>query len=571
MLQIKLRLCKALSFISIAILTTGVASANSEKFIIKFNEGYLLENKALIKNKLYELTGNSDLNLEKIVNNTYSLNLNKSDDENQSILKQIKSDKNIKYIVKDRIGYFKPVPQTVPTFSFINGNLLNYSLDHSAQWDEFKAPQGVFLESKPNLVDGAWRYSTGSTADNPVIVAVLDTGIEYHDNLTRNIVKNVESTNDFGWNFSANNDDLSDETESYHGTHVAGTIAGHGPNVLGMGTALRVLPVKVCNAEGMFFESNVIKSIYWAIGEPVEGAPVNPYPAKVINMSFGIDEYVGKEADDCSQAVQEAIDYARSKGVVMVVAAGNSNMEYDLGSPAGCTGTIRVASTGPTGVRSYFSNYGHGITIAAPGGDKRFGIAGGILSTVKQGEGLDNSGYDFYQGTSMASPHVAGLAGLLYSINDLTRNYTGQDIEKLLYTTSHDFGISYSSESSCRGKKSCGHGIINANNALEAGLANYDILFSSPTVELLELTPDVNCRNSLVSPSKQQIIKAEGTWILVEDNVTCQNELDFTHPTLSIDTEKREIFAKYNHVVYKLNYQHNQCEQIGYDGVGCFK
>lgn len=567
----------------------------SNRYILKLNDankstidGYNRFNEIFIKK-----FGKNNFELRLLVNNTYLLTINYNKIKKnrsvshkyiQNLLEELRSDPALKYITKDRIGVFNPVPEPNYDHSLVDifnvkfkiNDLTNNSLDHSAQWDEFQAPEGVLLESKPNTSDGAWSY-TNNIETNPGLsqttVAVLDTGIEYNDNLAYNIVKHPNTDKFFGWNFSTDDNDLSDSTEGYHGTHVAGTIAANGPNIMGMGPLLKVLPVKICDSSGMFYESNVIRGIYWAIGEPVDGVPLNIYPAKVINMSFGIDEYVGKEVDECSPAVQEAIDYARDKGVVVVVAAGNSNKEHDLGSPGGCKGTIRVASTGPTGLRSYFSNYGSGISFSAPGGDKRFGQAGGILSTVKAQTGINNTGFDYYQGTSMASPHVAGLAGLVYSVSDSKYDYTAKQVEKILYTTTHDFGKSFEEESACVGSKSCGHGIINAKNAVEAAIANYDNLFSSPSFEFLDLKEDQNCKNGKLSPSKDKIIKPEGTWVLDETSKICQSQIQYTHPVISFDAEKYIVKASYGHVIYNLDLStsFSFCHQVGYDGMGCYR
>ncbi len=567
--------------------TSNYTNKKHERYIVKINDiNSNYRNFDNISNIFSKRLGKDNYKLKLLTNNTYSLEINDNtiglNKSVNHIIDELKLNPTIKYIIKDRVGFFKPVPDPQSEYALVKllnsklglKNLDNKRLDHSVQWDQFQIPEGVFLESTPYAYDGAWAY-TGLYENRrdyfPVIVAVLDTGIEYNDNLARNIVKDPNNNEFFGWNFSSNDNDLSDETGGFHGTHVAGTIAAHGTSIMGMGPMLQVLPVKICDATGMFYESNVIKGIYWAIGEPVDGVPINHYPAKVLNMSFGIDEYVGKEVDDCSPAVQEAIDFARDKGVVVIVAAGNSNKDYDLGSPGGCKGAIRVASTGPTGLRSYFSNYGHDISYAAPGGDKRFGQAGAILSTVKAGNGINDSGFDYFQGTSMAAPHVAGLAGLVFSVGDSVNNYTARQVEKILYTTTHDFGKGFEEESSCVGNKSCGHGIINAKNAVETAIANYSNLFSSPSADFLDLQDDSDCRNGMLVPSKDKILKPEGTWVLDETSKICQSSLSYTHPTISYDVVKDLVKASYGRVVYTLDVSKNfsSCQQIGYDGMGC--
>lgn len=575
---------KKIIFLSVCSFTFGVSCAVSAelpnnlkqqeyRYImrLKNNQQNILQVHNSVKNKLDTILLDSklkaDITIEPITQDQYLVSIKSklSSDKKSVILNKLSygvyntlaKDKTIKYIVKDRQGYFKPLPLLNADTSSVP-----YKLNHSAQWDEFTAPGGVYLESKPFMSDGAWKVSKGAS-NNPVTVAVLDTGIEFNNNLTASVL-------DAGWNFSANNNDTSDETASYHGTHVVGTIAANGVDVIGMAPEVKILPVKIPRADGLFFESNVIKAIYWASGANVPNAPKNSHPAKVINMSFGIDEYVDKEVDECSPAVQDAINYATNKGVVLVVAAGNSNLAKDLGSPGGCTGVIRVAATGPTGLRSYYSNFGEGITLAAPGGDKKYGLAGGVLSTVKDGQGLNGSGLDFFQGTSMAAPHVSGLAALIQAVGSEIKPYTSQDVEKLLYTTTHNFGVSYDSNDSCRGEKSCGHGIINANNALNAALANYDVLFSAPRPILLNLVQDENCRPGMSIPSQETVVTREGTWQLEQSSVICQKPLDYNYPALTLDANDNIIRANYGQVTYALNHNLNNCKQIGYDGVGCF-
>jgi serine protease len=331
-------------------------------------------------------------------------------DPTTALLNKLKSDPNVVYAVEDRKGHLKPLPKGPEPTEIV-------SISHDVQWDEFERPGGVMLETLPYLRDGAWAYTSGLT--NPsTVVAVLDTGITEHESLSRNLLRD-ESGKLWGWNFAANNSDLSDETESFHGTHVSGTIAGYGERVKGMGEDLKILTLKIPDASGMFYESAVINAIHWAVGNHVPGIPDNPYPAKVLNMSFGVDEKPGKEIDHCDAALQEALWAARQRGAVVVVAAGNDNRWEHFNAPAVCNGTIKVASTGPKGTRAYYSNYGPSVTFAAPGGDLSSGNkADGILSTVHPNGGYNGSGYDFYQGTSMASPHVAGVAALVYATSN---------------------------------------------------------------------------------------------------------------------------------------------------------
>lgn len=481
-------------------------------------------------------------------------NKNKND-ATQALLKKLQSDPELVYAVKDRVGYFRPLPETKVD------SKLSSLLSHDVQWDEFTVPAGVMLESKPGLKDGAWAYTSGK-AKTPVVVAVLDTGIAFNDSLINNLVKSSDGQV-WGWNFAANNNNLTDETGSYHGTHVAGTIAGYGQVMTGIGEDLKILTVKIPDESGMFYESSVINGIYWSVGASVPGVPDNIHPAKVLNMSFGVDLEPGREIDYCDAALQEAVFFARKKGAVLAVAAGNDNVWEHLNAPALCNGTIKVASTGPEGLRSYFSNYGPSVSFAAPGGDKRYGIEGGILSTVNPNGGFNGSGFDFYQGTSMASPHVAGVAGLIYAVAD--KNLKAKQVEQILYTTTHDFGKSSDDNKSCVGKKPCGHGILDAENAVKATLAGYDVLLTAP---LIDPIAQKECKGALKKPQMKVLKSGGSSWIL--NKKLCELVQSYQHPK-TIQKSDGEIYALYGVVSYKLDQTpFKECRVIGYDGVGCF-
>ncbi|GGI83753.1 S8 family serine peptidase [Legionella impletisoli] len=456
-------------------------------------------------------------------------------------IKRLQQDPNVLYAVEDRKGYFKPLPP-------LSEDPIAPRLSHEIQWDEFARPGGIMLESAPGKYDGAWSYTTGDSSPS-VVVAVLDTGVEDHPSLTDNLLKTSKGKI-FGWNFAGNNDDLSDETESYHGTHVSGTIAGYGDTIKGMGEHLKILTVKIPDESGMFYESAVVNAMRWAVGDHIPGVPDNPYPANVLNMSFGVDERPGKEVDHCDEALQEAIFYVRKQGAVLVAAAGNDNRWEHFNAPAVCNGTIKVAATGPEGLRAYYSNFGPSVTLAAPGGDlSSRHQEDGILSTVKPGAGYKGSGFDFYQGTSMASPHVAGVAGLIYAVSN--DHISPQRVEQILYATTHEFGESKDPKRSCVGEVPCGHGILDAEYAVKAAYMHYDELLSAPSLKKMD---------SLTTPSP---------WILLSNIKTLGPASSF--PYVKQDKDGK-IYAFSGYQTFQLDenaYQY--CEVIGYDGVGCYR
>lgn len=539
------------------------------RIIVKYR--HQIKNNASLKSQISQFIQLPVKEINPMANGAYSLTLDVSApalaykitaDSTALVLERLRKSPEILYAVKDRIGYFTPVPepQTFNLNATTEFNTIDL-LSHESQWDEFERPSGVMLESKPGFRDGAWAYTTG-LGKEPVVVAVLDTGVTLNNSLINNLVKDSKGKV-WGWNFAANNNDLTDETKSYHGTHVAGTIAGYGSVMSGMGEDLKVLPVKIPGASGMFYESAVINAIYWSVGGEVPGVPTNIHPAKVLNMSFGVDRGPGDEIDYCDQALQEAVFFARNQGAVLIAAAGNDNRWEHFNAPAVCNGVIKVASTGPEGLRSYFSNYGPGITLAAPGGDKLYGIWGGILSTVNPGGGYHGSGFDYYQGTSMAAPHVAGVTGLLFAVSD--KILSPKQIEQILYTTTHTFGVSADPNKSCVGSKPCGHGILDAENAVKATVAYYDVLFSSPKQELLAITA---CEQGGFTPSEKRVSVGDAVWIQLDKG--CELTAKYQNPHI-VQKQDGSIIAYYGSVRYKLDQtNYKLCHVIGYDGVGCY-
>ena len=252
---------------------------------------------------------------------------------------------------------------------------------------------------------------------------------------------------------------------TWHGTHVAGTIAAVTNNSLGIsGTApnAKLLPVRV-TAYGGGSTADVAAGIRWAAGESVPGAPANVNPADVINLSLG-----GIGA--CPLVYQQAIDAVRALGAVVVASAGNNNLDMANSTPANCRGVISVAATDDTGKRASFSNFGSDVTLAAPGVD--------IFSTLSSqttgpgypgGEGdytapvantvVPEPSYGDMSGTSMAAPHVSGVIALMVSSSGGPASET--ELFALLRNTAQPF-ISDEICDPVSPEKTCGAGIVNA-------------------------------------------------------------------------------------------------------------
>lgn len=368
-------------------------------------------------------------------------------------------DANIEYAEPDRIVRAQWVP-----------NDTNYK----AQWDLYEATAGINAPS-------AWDKSTGAG----VTVAVIDTGYRPHADLAANVVAGY----DFIVNTAVSNDgsgrdaDASDpgdwtaagecgsgssaSNSSWHGTHVAGTIAAVSNNafgVTGIAYGAKVMPVRVLGKCGGY-TSDIADGVIWASGGTVAGIANTATPARVINMSLG-----GPGA--CDTTMQNAITSARSRGTVVVVAAGNSNGDAANFFPASCAGVVTVAAVGRSGARAYYSNFGNAVDVAAPGGDMSVNSADGILSTLNGGgsaPGADS--YAYYQGTSMATPHVAAVAALMLA---KTPSLTPDQVESLLKSTARAFPATCSQ---------CGSGIIDANAAVTAAMGTTPVTPTpNPTV-----------------------------------------------------------------------------------------
>ena len=251
----------------------------------------------------------------------------------------------------------------------------------------------------------AWDTSTGGG----VVVAVVDTGIDYHHpDLAANVAPGAS------WNYVSDVPDATDDNG--HGTHVSGTIAAVGNNglgVIGVAWNAKILAVKGLNSDGLGADS--------ALALCLEYAAHNG--ADVINNSWG---------GGYSQTIADAIDYAYNLGAVIVVAAGNSASDVGTFYPANLWDVITVAASDPDDGQAFFSNFGQKIDVAAPGLD--------ILSLQASGTALGEvvtPGYMRLSGTSMAAPHVSGLAALILAQHP---DYSNEDVRQAIRTSATPLG-----------------------------------------------------------------------------------------------------------------------------------
>ena len=288
----------------------------------------------------------------------------------------------------------------------------------------------------------AWAISTGSPA---VKVAVIDTGIDYtHPDLAANYAG--------GYDFV--NLDADPMDDHGHGTHVSGTIAAAMNNptgdpaaaegVVGVAPNARILAYKVCAADGTCTDFAIQQAIAQAIADG----------AKVINMSLG--------SPDASQSFAQSVQDAWNAGLVIVAAAGNDGVDTKLSYPAAFDNVISVAAFDEDDRRASFSNFGSWVDISAPGNV--------VLSTYPMSSCVPttepgNTGcYTWLSGTSMASPHVAGAAALVWSRGDVTSN---KQVVDILLRSADPVGVA-----PVRLDTWTIHGGLNLHNALTYALVN---------------------------------------------------------------------------------------------------
>ncbi|GGA87545.1 extracellular protease [Arenimonas soli] len=349
--------------------------------------------------------------------------------EAETLMRQIAANPNVEYVQIDRVMKHTLTP-----------NDTNYS----QQWGYTDADAGIRANT-------AWDLANGSG----IIVAVLDTGYVAHSDLAANIVAGYDfiSNTTTAGDGNGRDSDASDpgdyyggDPSSWHGTHVAGTVAAVTNNAKGVaGTAwgAKVMPVRVLGRGGGS-TSDIADAIIWASGGSVSGVPTlsAANAADVINLSLG-------GSGSCDTTTQNAINSAVGRGTVVVVAAGNSNANASGFTPASCNNVVNVASVTSASARSSFSNYGTSIDVSAPGSN--------ILSTLNSGtQGPGTENYVSYNGTSMAAPHVAGAVALAQS-RRLALGlalWTPAQVEANLKSTA------YPLSGACSG--GCGAGIIDA-------------------------------------------------------------------------------------------------------------
>ena len=370
--------------------------------------------------------------------------------------------------------------------------------------------------------ESAWAYSTGSG----VTVAVLDTGVTSGSS---DGIGNLGT----GYDYVNNDSDASDDNG--HGTHVAGTIGAATDNsagVAGLAYDATIMPVKVLDSSGAGYTSDVVSGISYAVSNG----------ASVINMSLGSTSYSTSEAS--------AVSSAYSSGLFVAAASGNSGastVEY----PAGYSGAVAVGATDYNDTRVSYSTYGSALDLMAPGGDvyaddNGDGYADGILQEAFE---YGSWGFYFWEGTSMASPHVAAAAALL-----MANGATNAEAESYLGSTATDLSTS-------GWDSSTGWGLIQPDAALAAyaaatgdtgdtGTACATTLTTatwtastgslavtathSDSTDTLSAASDYNALGDLSYSSTSGAFEATITWPVAPDNITVTAGTCGTSDTLAV-------------------------------------
>jgi len=374
-----------------------------------------------------------DVSLEKELLLERVVVLNVTEGKVNDVIAAMENDPDIEYVE----------PNYIRTASFVPNDSYYYR-----QWNFPKIQ-----------MERAWDISTGAG----VTVAVIDSGVAYEDYWIYRRAPDLAGTT-FVPGYDFVNNDAHPNDDYGHGTHVCGTIAqttNNGIGVAGIAFNARIMPVKVLRSTGRGQSDWLVNGIVWAANNG----------AVIINLSLG--------GGLGSQAEQDAVNYASSRGVTVIAASGNENGPVSY--PAAYSNVIAVGAIRYDETRVHYSNYGPELDFVAPGGDMDVdqngdGFLDGIYQqTFSSPWNPANFDYYFFEGTSMAAPHVSGVAALLYAAG-----YTSPDqIRQRLVSSAKDLGPS-------GWDQEYGYGLIQAASARPPAptptpTPNFNIAASPPT------------------------------------------------------------------------------------------
>jgi serine protease len=402
--------------------------------------------------------------------------------------------------------------------------------------------RSTVIPSDPLFSSQKWHYDMINLSQSwerflgvprsTTVVAVLDTGVFLsHPDLQSNLVAgydflDVESSLD-GDGPDANPDDpgetdLTGRSSGSHGTHVAGTVAAVTNNSVGvagvaaLGNSVKVMPLRVLGKGGSGSSFGIANAILFAAGQSVNGVQRST-KVDVINLSLG-------GSSSCPQFYQAAIDAARAAGIIVVASAGNGFEEGNpSNAPANCSGVVGVGALGPDEFRSFYSQVQPYVDVAAPGGNSR--LAGQypfamITSTNMTGsQNARGATYNGSMGTSMAAPHVAGVAALMKSV---WPNMKPLDFDNLL--SGGQLTRPANTRTDTARSSEYGFGVIDASKAVSAavtGASAGTVVFLAPQPSSLDFGSSVTQRQlDLVKNGSVTVTKVEAVvasrWLTIE-------------------------------------------------------
>ncbi len=355
----------------------------------------------------------------------------------------------------------------------------------------------------------AWDVTTGS---RNVIVAVIDTGIiSQHPDLSGKLAPGFDFISDTdtsldGDGIDSNPEDPGDQSpggSSFHGTHVAGTIGANSNNSIGIaGVAweTRIMPLRVLGHVGAGTDYDIAQAMLYAAGLPNDSGSIPSEKADIINLSLG--------GPTIASGFRAVVQQVREAGVIIVAAAGNDG-DSTINYPGALDGVLSVAAVDLNKQRAAYSNFNATVSLAAPGGSERDADGDGAPDTVLSTSGEEGffsgiqAAYEGAIGTSMATPHVAGVLALMKAVNP---NLTPDNIDSLLTSgqITQDIGAP--------GKdNSFGYGLLDAQKAVQASLTALGRPLPPAPANLSSSPTALNFGTSLSSTSLELRNSGSGT------------------------------------------------------------
>ncbi len=461
--------------------------------------------------------------------------------ELQKVISNIANDPDVEYVEEDKLVY----PTDVPLVNPFQWNMESISNDESWYGANFT---------------GAWNVLNNSavTPGNGVVVAVIDSGYTPNTNILANLEPLTSGSESYGYQFISdcriagscpsytptseaslspkpNGLDLGDyltaidiydsggfffgcatqERSSWHGTHVSGIVAATGYNgssgVVGGAYAAKIVPVRVLGKCGGYI-SDIENGMLWAAGK--YPTIVNPHPAQVINMSLGA-------TGNCSQSYQDTINLI-TPDTAIVVSAGNDHEDVMTKEPANCLNVISVAAVGPLNQLAYYSNYGATI-ITAPGGSKYQGHESALVYSTIWGspqafESTSGDSYIYYEGTSMAAPHVSAmLADIISYLNSINASWNSDSLAQILQNSS---SIDYNNCATHQNSTGCAiSGNLNAESSINY-TKNYVNQILVPNPNILILSNSNASSRIIFTNTESQAVVVESVTVIDGENLS---------------------------------------------------